>query len=192
MLGVAVVLTAAVATSVIPSFAADSTAKASETTSTTAGTAQRTLSDPTSYPLKPLSSPDDIAESSDVLEVQEKRVAEVSRTVLTGPLRGIAVANLSVGPGRYRVSYSFDALIVSDDPTITLTCGLVDANGVERFLIPDPVALTARSGWQRHLVTSPFSLPDLTVGIRCRSDDIGVVHAVFRDVAISVTRRPEE
>ncbi len=146
--------------------------------------AARSLSDPTTFPVFI----DGVAGDQ---SIQEKTVAAFGRTALVGPDRGLVVANLSIEPGRYLVTYGFESRMIAAHADIELSCGLVDANGVVRFLIPDPTPISTGTGWRQHLVTSPFSLPEVTIGIRCVSDRTHVVYAQFRGVSISVIRRPE-
>ena len=104
------------------------------------------------------------------------------------PDRPINVANLTIRPGAYVVGYSFEADLSSAGATSQLECGVVDANGRGGFLFVDDDRITAGAGWQRRSVLTPFALPDITLGLRCRADTGGVAVASFRDIRLVVFR----
>lgn len=139
----------------------------------------QSLGDPTSFPGSGANRFDTLADRAYMMQSLE-------RTAVVGPTEAIAVANLTVEPGRYLVSYQFESRLVSDRLDAELNCGLVDNNGVDRFLVADPEPVTVGTDWTRHTVVAPFSLPDVTLGIRCLSDRTDLVHALFRKVSLSV------
>ena len=118
------------------------------------------------------------------------RVEEFSRVGVFEPDAGIAVANLTVRPGQYTVRYDFEARLDTAYQPVELRCGVVDANGIRSFLIDDPRPVLPGSGWGSYLVESTFSLPDITLGIRCFPTSTGFGSVSFRDVSLSVTTIP--
>lgn len=112
----------------------------------------------------------------------------VSRAGLVTAESGIAVANLTVRPGNYILSYEFEARLDAVDPSMQLRCGLVDNNGFRRFFVEDPKPIAAGHGWERRTLVTNFSLPDVTIGIRCIPTETGLLQASFRDVALSAAR----
>lgn len=118
------------------------------------------------------------------------RIEDFSRVGVFAPDSGIAVANLTVRPGQYTVRYDFEARLDTAYQRLDLRCGVVDANGTRSFLIDDPRPVRSGSGWGAYLVESTFSLPDITLGIRCFPTSTGFSSVSFRDVTLSVTTIP--
>lgn len=112
----------------------------------------------------------------------------VATSGVIDPDRSITVANLTVRPGAYAVGYSFEANLSSAGGTSELECGVADANGGGGFLFADDDPVTSGAGWQRRTVLTPFALPDMTLGLRCRADAGGVGVASFRDIRLVVFR----
>ena len=121
--------------------------------------------------------------------VRETRVPDFARASALHLGDSIVVANLTVTPGRYLVSYAFDAALTTTTTVPTqLRCGLVDANGVDRFIATDPALITTGRGWQRMMVVAVFSLPDVTLGVRCEPTSPGLVLAHFRDIWLAAIK----
>jgi len=118
------------------------------------------------------------------------RVEELSRVGVLEPSSGIAVANLTVRPGQYTVRYGFEVRLDAAYQPFDLRCGVVDTNGIQTFLIDDPRPVLAGSGWESHSAWATFSLPDITLGVRCFPTATGFGQASFRDVTLSVTTIP--
>ena len=150
--------------------AADSTAGDSKT--------RRTLD---TLPAHPLGS----AERSTIVEI-------VTRASVFGPDRRIAVANLTITPGQYFVGYSYESRLESAYRPGTLRCGLVDSNGVDHFILEDPVEVRSGAGWDRHEGITTFNLGEVTLGIRCDPQAIGLYQATFRDISLWVVRMPDD
>lgn len=110
-----------------------------------------------------------------------------SQSGVMSPIGGIAVANLSVRPGTYLVQYAFDARFESPFRPGVLYCGIVDNNAGGRFLGSDPAPIRAGSDWVRHSYAANFSLPDLTLGVRCFPAEVALARASFRNITLSVT-----
>lgn len=117
-------------------------------------------------------------------------IDQVSRAGVFGPELGIAVANLTVTPGQYYVGYSYESRVDSAYAPGTLRCGLVDSNGVNHFIANDPQEVTSGTGWRSHRAVTTFNLGDVTLGIRCDPETIGLYRASFRDVDFWVVRMP--
>ncbi len=113
---------------------------------------------------------------------RETRVPDFSRAGILRAEDSIVVANLTVPPGRYLVSYVFSGSLANTGVPAQLRCGLVDANGVDRFIAEDEAIITSGQGWQQMSVVTIFSLPDVTLGVRCEPTRTGLVFAQFRDV----------
>ena len=139
-------------------------------------TARRTLD---ALPAHPLGS----AERSTIVEI-------VTRASVFGPDRTIAVANLTITPGQYFVGYSYESRLESAYRPGTLRCGLVDSNGVDHFILEDPVEVRSGAGWDRHEGITTFNLGDVTLGIRCNPQAVGLYQATFRDISLWVVRMP--
>lgn len=141
----------------------------------------RSVSDAASFP-------GSVGDRFDALPDRANRGQSLERTGLVGPDAAIAVANLTVEPGRYLVKYEFESRMIGGELGTELECGLVDNNGVDRFLVADEDPVTVGLDWKRHVVQTTFSLPDATLGIRCYSVRPDLVHALFRDVSLSAVR----
>ena len=107
---------------------------------------------------------------------------------ILGPRTRITVANLTVRPGQYIVSYSFEARLQASGEPEALVCGVIDSNGRPRFLIQDEDPIYAGSGWERRSFAASFSLPSMTLGLRCVAVGTGLSVASFRDISLAVTR----
>lgn len=118
------------------------------------------------------------------------QVEAVSHTDVLTPESPIAVANLTVRPGQYVVRYAFEARLDSAWQPVELRCGIVDGNGTRSFLFDDPEPILPGRGWARYRADTTFSLPDITLGLRCVPSTTGFSSASFRNVELSVTRIP--
>jgi len=117
-------------------------------------------------------------------------VDAVAHTAVLEPESAIAVANLTVRPGQYVVRYAFEARIDSAWQPVELRCGVVDGNGTKAFLFDDPEPIRAGQGWASYRAETTFSLPDITLGLRCLPSTTGFSSASFRNVSLSVTTIP--
>ena len=104
------------------------------------------------------------------------------------PLR---VADMTVGTGQYIVSYALEASLQTAGPTDALLCGVVDSNGRTRYLAQDGDPVFSGGGWQRLRFAATFTLPDMTLGLRCSTAGTSIAIASFRDVELSATRIPD-
>lgn len=104
------------------------------------------------------------------------------------PLR---VADMTVGTGQYIVSYTLEASLQSAGGMNAMVCGVVDADGRFRYLAQDGDPVFSGSGWQRLRFAASFTLPDITLGLRCSTVGTSLSIADFRDVEISATRIPD-
>jgi len=102
-----------------------------------------------------------------------------------GPASGIIVANLTVRPGRYYIWYGFEANVRGSYQSAGVRCGIADANGrTGSFLVEDADLIELGHGWQRRSFGETFSLPDITLGLRCYPERSGLVLASFRNVTL--------
>ena len=115
-------------------------------------------------------------------------IDEVTLVAVSGPDRGITVANLTVTPGQYYVGYTFSSRLESAYAPGELRCGLVDNNGVDHFIGDDPVQITSGSGWRQHRAITTLNVGDVTLGLRCDPLTVGLNRATFRDVNLWVVR----
>ena len=118
------------------------------------------------------------------------QVDAVSHTDVLTPESSIAVANLTVRPGQYVVRYAFEARLDSAWQPVELRCGVVDGNGTKAFLFDDPQPILPGQDWARYRADTTFSLPDITLGLRCIPSATGFGQASFRNIELSVTRIP--
>lgn len=118
------------------------------------------------------------------------QVAAVSHTDVLTPESSIAVANLTVRPGQYVVRYAFEARLDSAWQPVELRCGVIDGNGTKSFLFDDPDPILPGRDWARYRADTTFSLPDITLGLRCVPSTTGFGLASFRNVELSVTKIP--
>jgi len=117
-------------------------------------------------------------------------VDAVAHTAVLEPESAIAVANLTVRPGQYVVRYAFEARLDSAWQRVELRCGVVDGNGTLAFLFDDPKPVRAGQDWESYRAETTFSLPDITLGLRCFPSATGFSSASFRNVSLSVTTIP--
>ncbi|GAB3139285.1 hypothetical protein GCM10027057_20360 [Marisediminicola antarctica] len=117
-------------------------------------------------------------------------VDAVAHTAVLEPESAIAVANLTVRPGQYVVRYAFEARLDSAWRPVELRCGVVDGNGTKAFLFDDSEPVRAGQGWVAYRAETTFSLPDITLGLRCFPSATGFSSASFRNVSLSVTTIP--
>ena len=117
-------------------------------------------------------------------------VDAVAHTAVLEPESAIAVANLTVRPGQYVVRYAFEARLDSAWQPVELRCGVVDGNGTKAFLFDDPEPVRPGQGWVTYRAETTFSLPDITLGLRCFPSATGFSSASFRNVSLSVTTIP--
>lgn len=158
-------------------FAAAALSQASDVTPLTSAGSGRTLSAITDRPIR-TTTPSEFT----------TRIAAVSRVGIFTPTQGITVANLTVRPGRYIVSYSFEARFESANRPSELRCSIVDHNGRNVFLGDDPNTIRSGRDWVRRNFAATFSLPDLTLGIRCVPVTVDLHQAWFRDVTLRATK----
>jgi hypothetical protein len=118
------------------------------------------------------------------------QVDAVSHTDVLTPDSSIAVANLTVRPGQYVVRYAFEARLDSAWQPVELRCGVIDGNGTKSFLFDDPDPILPGRDWARYRADTTFSLPDITLGLRCVPSATGFGSASFRNVELSVTEIP--
>lgn len=97
------------------------------------------------------------------------------------PAESLAVANLTIVDGTYRVGYSMDVLYSPQLAGSVLRCSLVDTSGLIEFFGPGVQEVQAGL-WTTVNYDNVFDLPDLTLGIRCKPSNGTVLTAVFRNV----------
>jgi len=114
--------------------------------------------------------------------------ATVADTTFAGrftPERPVALTNLTLAEGRYRVSYSLTIYAADRGvPRTRLACSVVDVSGRLSDL-PGLVTGVPTNKWVRVAATDVFELPDLTMGIRCYPDRDADLTLVVRDVVLA-------
>lgn len=103
----------------------------------------------------------------------------------------LRVADMTVGTGQYIVSYTLEASLQSVGSANALVCGVVDSNGRTGYLAQDGDPVFSGAGWQRLRFAASFTLPDMTIGLRCNTIGSAIAIARFRDIEISATRIPD-
>ena len=103
----------------------------------------------------------------------------------------VRVADMTVGTGQYVVSYALEASLQTAGPTDALVCGVVDSNGRTEYLAQDGDPVFSGAGWQRLRFAATFTLPEITLGLRCTTMGTSIAIASFRDVELSATRIPD-
>ena len=99
----------------------------------------------------------------------------------------IAVSNLTVADGEYRVHYGMRILVQPQaGRAIGLRCGVVDTSGRIEFF--DALAREVPAGrWVTIDAEGVFELPELTLGIRCVPDRPAPLVVVVRDARLEAT-----
>ena len=114
--------------------------------------------------------------------------ATVADTTFAGrftPERPVALTNLTLAEGRYRVSYSLTIYAADRGvPRTRLACSVVDVSGRLSDL-PGLVTGVPTNKWVTVAATDVFELPDLTMGIRCYPDQDADLTVVVRDVVLA-------
>lgn len=114
--------------------------------------------------------------------------ATVADTTIAGrftPERPVALTNLTLADGRYRVSYSLTIYAADRGvPRTRLACSVVDVSGRLSDL-PGLVTGVPTNKWVTVAATDVFELPDLTMGIRCYPDRDADLTVVVRDVVLA-------
>ena len=101
------------------------------------------------------------------------------------PGHPVALTNLTLPDGRYRVSYSLSIYVADRGvPGTLLTCGVVDVSGRLSDL-PGLVTDVPTNQWVMVSATDVFERPDLTMGLRCYPDRDANLTVVVRDVVLT-------
>jgi hypothetical protein len=100
------------------------------------------------------------------------------------PGQEIALGNLTIEGGPYRLRYAADVQFFSPDPTASLRCGLVDTTGrIGR--LGDRVSTVRGDGeWTRISAASRIDVPDISLGLRCSPTSSAAIGVTFRGVLI--------
>jgi len=101
------------------------------------------------------------------------------------PTDQIALTNLTVGDGTYRVEFAADVQFFSSSPGATLECGLVDASGRIGYLDGAVTAVAAGAGWTRIGASATYDVPEITLGIRCSPTATGSGGIGYRAVTLT-------
>jgi hypothetical protein len=101
------------------------------------------------------------------------------------PERPVALTNLTLADGRYRVSYSLTIYAADRGvPRTRLSCSVIDVSGRLSDL-PGLLTGVPTNQWVTVSATDVFELPDLTMGIRCYPDREADLTVVVRDVVLA-------
>ncbi|MCU1550962.1 MAG: hypothetical protein JWR36_1522 [Glaciihabitans sp.] len=86
------------------------------------------------------------------------------------PARSLLYAgNVTVNGGQYLLGYSADVRFVSSYAGASVSCGLIDPTHQIGYILTNTFRSTPANGTTRHITFSAlYSLPDLTIGLRCR------------------------
>lgn len=106
------------------------------------------------------------------------------------PRDSIDLGNLSLDSGRYRLGYSFRMTFTSAHGAATLRCGLVDPSGTIGYVSSNSFRVVTANDWARAVTfTGEYSLPEMTVGVRCTPSLSGTLHIDIADFRITANRR---
>ena len=93
--------------------------------------------------------------------------------------------NVTVNGGQYRLGYSADVRFVSSDPGATMSCGLIDPTHQIGYILSNTFHRTPANGTVRHIEFSAlYSLPDLTIGLRCRPSISGKIRLQVTNIRL--------
>jgi hypothetical protein len=104
------------------------------------------------------------------------------------PGQEIALGNLTVEGGPYRLGYTADVQFISPDPTARVRCGLVDTTGRIGHLGDRVSTVPGNGEWTRISATSRIDVPDISLGLRCSPTSSAAIGVTFRGVRIGAER----
>ena len=97
----------------------------------------------------------------------------------------VALTNLTLSDGRYRISYSMRIYIADQSvPRADVVCAVTDVSG-RLSELPGLVRLVPTNQWILVAATDVFELPDLTIGIRCSPDRPADLTVSVRDLMLT-------
>jgi hypothetical protein len=106
------------------------------------------------------------------------------------PRDSIDLGNLSVDSGRYHLGYTFRVAFASAHQAATLRCGLVDPSGTIGYLSSNSFrVVTSNSKASTVTFVGDYSLPEMTVGVRCTPSRSGTLHIEVANFEITVEKR---
>jgi len=99
-----------------------------------------------------------------------------------GPDDAIPIKNMTIDAGRYRIGYALRMRVESSVPDALITCSLIDSSGQFGRLEQTTTQVPADGTWSKAEYFARYSLPDVTVGIRCSPDRLGDYSITVSDV----------
>lgn len=97
----------------------------------------------------------------------------------------VALTNLTLSDGRYRISYSMRIYIADQSvPRVNVLCGVTDVSG-RLSELPGLARLVPTNQWILVAATDAFELPDLTIGIRCSPDRPADLTVIVRQLMLT-------
>ena len=101
------------------------------------------------------------------------------------PGQEIALGNLTIEGGRYRVGYEADIQFFSSDPLGRMSCGLVDTTGRIDYLGNTLSWFDGDGTWRHISATARINVPDISIGLRCSPSTTATIGVAVRDVLIN-------
>jgi hypothetical protein len=114
--------------------------------------------------------------------------ADDGRRLVVGqyaPGEAIALGNLTVAGGSYRVGYTAEVLFFSPDAAAVLSCALVDTSGQIGYVGDTVSEVRANGAWTRIVESERVDIPSLSLGLRCASSSTAMIGVEFRDVIVT-------
>jgi hypothetical protein len=120
------------------------------------------------------------------------RAADGRRLVVGqySPGEEIALGNLTIAGGSYRVGYTAEVLFFSSDAAAVLSCALVDTSGQIGYVGDTVSTVPANGEWTRVVESERVDIPSLSLGLRCSSSRTAMIGVEFRDVIITADTEP--
>jgi hypothetical protein len=103
------------------------------------------------------------------------------------PGEQIALTNLTVADGTYRVRYGAEVQFFADRTDTVLACGLIDASGRIGYIDDTTFAVPGTGAWTRVGEDAAYDLPAVTLGIRCSPSAAGSFGVGYRDASLMAT-----
>lgn len=107
-----------------------------------------------------------------------------------GPDAPLVIRRLTVDSGRYTVGFSMSLRVVGSTTGATVACAIVDTSGSLNRVQPEPDEVVADNTWSRIEYAGAFSLPDVSLALRCTPSVPGSYSVTVRRVLLYATPEP--
>ena len=116
--------------------------------------------------------------------------ADESRSIIGhyAPDDAIVVKNQTIDAGTYLIGYTLRLRVESSKPGSSLVCSIVDTSGNFGRLEQTTTEVAADSTWSNVEYAGQYSLPDVTIGIRCSPSVEGEYSITVSDVSLSIDK----